>query len=238
MKSVVFTLLVCVVMVHSQDYTDQANWGGDCTTGTKQSPIALSTTPTSYTENGDMDLNFHNIVRIGSTTVSTSSEVKFDPDEENVDTGYTIQTDFDKEDTEWEVIQMHWHAPSEHTVDGSTYPAELHIVHQIRDENARDGSLLVVGLFFDTDVSGKGGADEFLDKWDFENLGSGEVTLPVDFFLNEMPKRKFWHYEGSLTTPDCTEGVNWYVMENVNKIEQADLDVIISKIGRDNNRDV
>ena len=171
--------------------------------------------------------------------INAERQVLFSPDLEEVDTGYTIQTDFNLDETEWEVLQMHWHSPSEHTVDFNHYDAELHIVHHLKGEHSDGhgdiGALLVVGLFFEIEGSDAGYSDAFLEGWDFENMGQDEVTIPTDFFLNELPNKKFWHYEGSLTTPECNEIVSWYVMEHVNKIHEDQLNAMIAAFGRENN---
>ncbi len=90
-------------------------------------------------------------------------------------------------------------------MDGSNYDAELHIVH-------KDGSKkMVVAIFLDKSADDKGGVAEFLDRFEWDDLGDETVNLPLDFFLNELPDKTFWHYTGSLTTPTCEENVEWYV---------------------------
>ena len=129
-------------------------------------------------------------------------------------------------------VQLHFHAPSEHTVNGMFYDLEMHIVHTYKD-----GSLgAVLGIFFDVEKGGWGlteatrkpddwaeasvgnKSNEFIESLMFgeateEGTALGEVALGK--FLSEVDMRKFWSYDGSLTTPPCTEGIKWHVVEEV-----------------------
>ncbi|KAG6609599.1 Carbonic anhydrase [Phytophthora cinnamomi] len=107
-------------------------------------------------------------------------------------------------------VQFHFHAPSEHTVNGKARAMELHLVHQ-----AEDGSLAVVGVFF---TEGKESA--FLaqfwseistlqpDKHDHVALGK----IAGGDELNTLLDGKIFRYSGSLTTPPYSEGVEWVVV--------------------------
>ena len=49
------------------------------------------------------------------------------------------------------------------------------------------------------------------------------VKINVKHFIDEIKEKEFYHYEGSLTTPPCSEGVKWYVMSDVMWINANDL---------------
>lgn len=132
-----------------------------------------------------------------------------------VNNGHTIQANYDAGSTitidgmDYQLLQFHFHGDSEHTVAGQHSPMEAHFVHG----NAA-GQLAVVGVMLK-----EGDANVALEPV-FANMpaekgdpvavagatvSAGDV-LPVD--------RSYYRYDGSLTTPPCTEGVKWFVMAN------------------------
>ncbi len=119
----------------------------------------------------------------------------------NVPEGNTIVVD----GTTFQVIQFHFHTPSEHAVDGKTEAMELHLVHR-----SEDGALAVVGLLL------KEGAEHTGLKTVFEAMSvmtgpeqkvEGAVDLAA--LLPESPAT--FRYMGSLTTPPCSGGVHWHL---------------------------
>lgn len=108
----------------------------------------------------------------------------------------------------WEVRQFHFHAPSEHTLDGVPAAMELHVVHQ-----NDDGERAVVGVLIE-----EGTANSVLAPV-FENLPT-EQSAPMEVEGEEVDLGAVlpddlaaWRYDGSLTTPPCSEGVRWHVVE-------------------------
>jgi carbonic anhydrase len=109
----------------------------------------------------------------------------------------------------WNLLQFHFHAPSEHTVDGKQYDAEVHFVH------ANDkGELAVVAVFV------KKGKENAALKAVFDNAPSDIGTDPkpiagatVDLNAILPPKPGYFTYDGSLSVPPCSEGVTWFVLK-------------------------
>eukprot|EP00274_Cyanoptyche_gloeocystis_P004171 CAMPEP_0196656586 /NCGR_PEP_ID=MMETSP1086-20130531/18456_1 /TAXON_ID=77921 /ORGANISM="Cyanoptyche gloeocystis , Strain SAG4.97" /LENGTH=318 /DNA_ID=CAMNT_0041989407 /DNA_START=23 /DNA_END=979 /DNA_ORIENTATION=+ len=119
------------------------------------------------------------------------------------------------------LLQFHLHTPSEHTISGEPYPAELHLVH--KDD---DGNLAVVGIFL---KEGKANSS-------FEPvLKQLAAEDPKSFSLNPvslLPSSKsIYSYSGSLTTPPCSEGVSWLVVKTPIEVSAEQISTLKSAIG-------
>jgi carbonic anhydrase len=130
-----------------------------------------------------------------------------------INNGHTIQVNYTEGDVlsigdeQFQLLQYHFHSPSEHTVYGKQYPMEMHLVHK-----SSDGKLAVVGVFIE---EGRHHA-AFDPIW--SNLPKSQgienhfenVTVDVNSLLPASTSS--YRYNGSLTTPPCSEGVKWIVM--------------------------
>jgi len=125
--------------------------------------------------------------------------------------GHTIQVNPDPgsaivlNEVRFDLLQFHFHHASEHTVDGNQLPLEMHLVH--RNDG---GSLAVVGVLFDEGPAN----DALAPVWTHlppEPAAARAVEGELDLASLLPATRKTWRYPGSLTTPPCTEGVNWIV---------------------------
>jgi len=107
----------------------------------------------------------------------------------------------------YDLLQVHFHAPSEHVVNGKHAPLEAHFVHR-----SKDGALSVIGVFI---VEGKANpALATLIKYLPTKVTpptpiEGATINPNDLLPASM---SMYRYMGSLTTPPCSEGVNWHVL--------------------------
>lgn len=104
------------------------------------------------------------------------------------------------------LLQFHWHIPSEHTVNGIATAMEMHLVHQ-----GPGGVLTVVGVFLE-----EGAFNSELDKI-FSALPPTDLSPPLlvpSFNLQELLPEDLgsYRYTGSLTTPPFSEPVNWIVL--------------------------
>lgn len=177
-----------------------------CKSGTRQSPIDINRAQLLVAKLTDIRFDYRTI----------SPEI--------VNNGHTIQINYVNDsimsvnNEQFGLAQFHFHTPSENTVDGKAYDMEMHLVHK----NAK-GELAVVGVFFK-----KGQHNAELEKiWANLPSDAGEKKTLADTRLNAvdlLPKnRTYVHFNGSLTTPPCSEGVNWFVM---NEPVEASVDQI------------
>lgn len=131
------------------------------------------------------------------------------------------------------LVQLHFHATSEHHVDGEEYPLEMHLVHKI-DEPTTKSTLMVVGVFFDVTSKRKSKGDASGQASLFKALVMDERAKPTDpFDLNNLlPKDPlgyfgYYRYEGSLTTGDLKEIVSWVVLREPVKSVKGDIAPLI-----------
>ena len=131
--------------------------------------------------------------------------------------GHTIQFNVDNSDfadymvyagERYELIQFHFHAPSEHVENGRYYDMEIHLVHK-----NRHNELAVVGL-----LVRRGGHNQLIDAlWHSMPTQKGQkntIKFPINV-IDLIPfNRAYYHYNGSLTTPPCSEKVKWFVMRD------------------------
>ena len=141
--------------------------------------------------------------------------------------GHSIQFVFDKGDSiaynkiNFNLVQIHFHEPSEHTINGIRYPIEIHLVHQSKEKYYT--VLSVFGV--------EGEKSETMEEMEsFLPLKKGqEKEIEKAFDLSKMfpVNKSYYSYGGSLTTPPCTETVQWVIfkepiavsLENVLKLK-------------------
>jgi carbonic anhydrase len=168
-----------------------------CARGHEQSPIAImSRRSEERDELGDLDFHYHpGPLRI-------------------INNGHTVQVPSPADDEElvvgeqrWKLAQFHFHTPSEEQVDGTAYAMEMHFVHR----NAA-GELAVVAVLI------RRGHDNpalhtVLDNMPVAAGPEHQVATELDLPALLPKARGYWFYEGSLTTPPCSEHVHWYVLK-------------------------
>ena len=175
-----------------------AHWGSldpsfaTCSRGFEQSPIDLGDAPTASPPGVEFDYGPRS-----AEVVNNSHTIQV-----NVDPGSGIVVD----QVRYDLLQFHFHRASEHTVAGTRFPLETHLVHQ-----GEDGALAVVGVLHREGAP----AEALAPIWNLLPAEPGNaVPVPggVDLAALLPKRRTAWRYPGSLTTPPCTEGVSWVVM--------------------------
>ncbi|USX12772.1 carbonic anhydrase family protein [Oxalobacteraceae bacterium OTU3CAMAD1] len=167
-----------------------------CSQGKVQSPIDIHTADAKHAALSELKFEYQ------------ASPLKL------IDNGHTIQVNYAPgsfmtvDGKRYELLQFHFHKPSEERIDGKRYALVAHLVHK----NA-EGELAVVGVLMEP------GAKRPMIKTIFDNLPlqkEKEVEVPgVSINIATLLPENHAHYtfNGSLTTPPCSEGVKWFVMK-------------------------
>ena len=127
------------------------------------------------------------------------------------DTGHTLQVDLQPgsyaiiDGARYELVQLHVHTPSEHTIAGEPYAMEVHLVHQ-----SKAGKLAVVGVLFADGAPSAALAPVW--KQLPKAGGASALKKPFDPTALLPADSGMYRYAGSLTTPPCSEGVKWIVL--------------------------
>jgi carbonic anhydrase len=130
----------------------------------------------------------------------------------------------------YQLKQFHFHTPSEHTIDGKHAPMEVHFVHQ-----ADDQGLAVVGVLV-KEGRHNANADQLI-KYLPNAVGEKKTHDSVQIDISLQVPKDVWayHYIGSLTTPPCTENVQWLVLRKQVEMDKAQIEAFSSRL-RKNNR--
>jgi carbonic anhydrase len=152
--------------------------------------------------------------------------------------GHTVQVNYAPGSTlvvdghEFELKQFHFHAPSENTLNGKHFPLEGHLVHA-----DKDGNLAVVAVMFSD-----GKANPLLSKlWEqMPAKKDDKNTLPAGLSVTGLlpASRDHYSFNGSLTTPPCSEGVRWLVIKQPATASKAQIERFTKTLGIENNRPV
>jgi carbonic anhydrase len=189
-----------------------------CATGKSQSPIDIVDAAKSNLK--PIKLDYH-----GGTS-------------EILNNGHTVQVNYRPgsalvvDELRFELQQFHFHAPSENTFNGKHFPLEGHLVHA-----DKDGHLAVVGVMFTEGASNPVLAA--MSKLIPGAEGEHHALTSLQDAIQMLPTdRHYYRFTGSLTTPPCTEGVRWLVLQKPSTASKAQIDAIAKAAGFPNNRPV
>jgi len=178
------------------DYSQNgpAHWqefSSTCGLGHSQSPVNIK--PGKTVEmNHQYDLMLKEDVHTSAAVVDNGHSIKVTPKNKG-----QIQLNGEM----FQLLQFHFHGKSEHTVDGKRFDMVAHMVHQ----NPLTKQLAVVAVFFE-----EGENSSLLDNV----LGGIGRTIRIDpQDLLPEDTEHYYHYIGSLTTPPCSENVQWYLLK-------------------------
>ena len=189
---------------------------GTCSSGRNQSPVDLG----SFIE--------ADLPRIAFDYKPGGNEV--------VNNGHAVQVHYEAgskiavDGADFLLKQIHFHSPSENTIEGRSYPMEGHFVHV----DAK-GNLAVLALMFE-----EGGSNKVLEQvWpQVPRAEGGKADLATPIAAADLlhADRDYYRYDGSLTTPPCSEGVRWFVLKRPAKATPEQLRLVREVMGHDNNR--
>jgi carbonic anhydrase len=168
-----------------------------------------------------------------------------------------VETDDGKE---YRLLQFHLHAASEHTIDGKQLGAEVHFVHSLKSDiegtPLDERNLLVFGVLLNADPNSTERNPllpaELVDVIvkHREDSKIHPIKTPAINPLGKLSSgtgqngqqevrlTNLLHYQGSLTTPPCSENVQWYVDSKVLNVTTADIKALQEAIGFDNSRPI
>ena len=153
--------------------------------------------------------------------------------------GHTIQVDvaagssITVDGKTFKLKQFHFHTPSENTINGKHFPLEAHYVHRSDDDN----SYAVVSVMFE-----EGEANPVLNKiWEKMPATARETVKleeTLDFTKLCPENSDYYYFNGSFTTPPCTEGVYWHVMKKPLTASKEQIAKFLEVMHHPNNRDI
>jgi carbonic anhydrase len=187
-----------------------------CASGHEQSPVALE--EAARHQQGAIVLEYHQsklrLSREHETVVAS------------VEPGSSILLDGKR----YELLQFHFHRPSEHTLDGKHFPLEMHFVHK-----GPDGSIAVFGLFVEEGKKNVAIAP-VLARLPASGAAESALWKSVDLaaIVGAAKIGEVFHYVGSFTTPPCTEGVSWNVREQPITWSKKQIEQLTAAIPTDN----
>ena len=247
------TTLIILVLIASSlsqklDYVTQ-NWHGTCKTHTQGSPINIVTKNVVDLSNPDVDsdqsfkilyISYKHKLQSPSLTVKNQSLFNF---------SYTkvvnnfIIVEKNGKKYRYTLTNVQYHCPNEHKIDGADVKCEIQLVHHkentLPDSDSLRTLLIVSILFNSAEVSE-------IDQLKFDG---SDIDLAGILFNNKVTETtrndvtNYYYYEGSLTTPPCTENVTWLVRKEIIKVPQTQLTKLETQINliynksEGNNRD-
>jgi carbonic anhydrase len=180
---------------HAFDYEHQRTWHVEA--GDSQSPIEIRSSEVVAAERlrDENDAISVSISRAGATVIDNGHTVQVVPKNSSA----TIRG------RHFGLVQVHFHAPAEHTIDGKRFPLEGHFVFK-----AQDGRFAVVAVLYQSGTEN----EQFAA---IAKTAQRDMALPLASFdaaaLMPADLDSYFHYLGSLTTPPLTENVEWYVLQ-------------------------
>lgn len=191
------------------EHPDWENEGYPDCGGTEQSPINIVR---------------HDVTTDPSLTALTVSYANVMPLSE-LDNGHTLQVVNTTGNTitvngsSYDLLQFHFHAGSEHTINGQQFPMEIHFVNK----NSSTNKITVIGVLV-KEGAYNAQVEKIFNNWP----ATTDVTVATGKKIHLeglLPCTKdYYTYPGSLTTPPCTEGLQWLVLKRTITMSHAQIE--------------
>jgi carbonic anhydrase len=199
---------------HSWTYSGEhgpEHWGelspdfAVCATGKQQSPIDITHSETEQLP--QISFEYH------------ASPLKITDNGHTVQINYAPGSTVTVRDNSYELVQFHFHHPSEEEINGKRHAMVAHLVHR-----NKEGKLAVVAVLID-----EGNANPLISTlWNNLPTGKGKEIARDDIKVNAsdlLPSNhKYYTFVGSLTTPPCSENVIWYVLQTPISLSRTQID--------------
>ncbi|MGT2929862.1 carbonic anhydrase [Streptococcus dentasini] len=229
--SLVLTVLALDGQVHAHGHQQ---WGYTGST----SPEHWGEVTEDYQGNGQMQspINITGATDVDLPALDLHSKASKATIENN---GHTIEVSFKEpqntltfEGKTYTLEQFHFHAPGENEINGRSYPLEGHFVYK-----TKDGEITVISVLYQYGKE-NGKLKKIWKK--LPKAVNKPSKLSKAITVNKLfPKSlDYYNFEGSLTTPPCTEGVNWIVFKTPETISKKQVNKFSKTIGFDNNRPI
>jgi carbonic anhydrase len=188
---------VCAILeaaAAESHWSYDGKWGGTCATGARQSPI---------------DIGAASQAKLPALKIAWGHRAST-----IVNNGHTIQVNMPPGSTlqapggNFQLVQFHLHHPSEHHLGGKTFPLELHYVHA---STTKANALAVIGVMIEA-----GQPNAVFNRLVSTMPAKPGPAVAADPGIDPngmLPSRRsYYRYAGSLTTPPCSETVDWLVL--------------------------
>ncbi|XP_010470127.1 PREDICTED: alpha carbonic anhydrase 2-like isoform X1 [Camelina sativa] len=133
--------------------------------------------------------------------------------------------------TEYKLLQLHWHSPSEHTINGRRFALELHMVHE-----SKNGSMAVVTVLYKI-----GRPNSFLKLLEHKLVAITDQhdaernVVMIDPSKIKTESRNYYRYIGSLTTPPCTQNITWTILKKIRTVSKSQVNLLRVAVHDDSN---
>ena len=179
-----------------------------CADGTMQSPVDIGGASPRPLSN--LDIQY---AKSPTTVVDTGHTIEGVPDHFIKPSFLTIGN------TQYRLKQFHFHAPSEHQVNGRSYPLEFHFVHADKSDQ-----IAVIGVFVEVGApAGRAWRPFLASLTRHVNEGDDRQIRMFDWPALLPDDQQTIRYSGSLTTPGCSEGVRWNLFTATITMSQAQI---------------